>query len=357
MGESMLKVISFYLCTISTLNFALVASPTLSLSRQMKARIPDLSQVPDNSLWITERLDILGDKPISTIIFPGAHDADSSQITTLSPVCKGAISPWAVLSDLLGIAEAYSNSQSSAGTLPNLAKAGIRFFDLRVCAYDNNYYGAHGLISAPLFDDKLLGGLSRFAKENPQELIFVRFQSQGTAIEQVDSAQKFGDLFAKLFKGSLISDTDFTSNSTLNQVLTQGNVIAIWDLASPDTDYFWPSNDMPYSWPNSTDIETVLSRELAAINARPANSLYVSYMDMTPTLAYILDNLFSSLLDMEKNMNKATIGWLKKLPLETLAKFNIIAFDAVLFDPQLIDEIISANDKLWAPRNLRGFGG
>ena len=300
---------------------------------------------------MTNRANNLGNRPINQIKFPGAHDADSSQIVGDSTVCTGAVSPWAVVADLLGIADVFSNSQGVDGTLPALATSGIRFFDLRVCFFSNEFYGSHGFISDPIFENKLLGGLADFAKAHPQELIFVRFQSQGIAVENEAVAKRFALKLQSMFEDMLIPSTALEPTATLNSVLRQGNVIAIWDLDSVPTQPFWPGGWMPYSWPNATNIQTVFDRELAALKTRNPNEFFVSYMDLTPNLIYILGNLSSSLVDMEKAMNTATIAWFSNLPNSIKSQFNIIAFDAVLFDPALVDAIIQSND---SPRKLRG---
>lgn len=299
--------------------------------------------IEKHEFWLTDRLAAIGDKPIRNIAFPGAHDADSSQIGLFNDVCEGEISAWARLGDILGISSAYANTQGYSATMPALARAGIRFFDMRVCYYDNDFYGAHSLVSAPIFDEDLLGGFLGFAKSHPSELFFLRFQAQGSEIEQAHIAEEFANKFADEYADILISPENVSSKSSLTEVLSHGNVIAISGLNGLSPQKFWPKYSMSWSWPNTLDIEFAFEKELERINRRPGG-LYTTYLDLTPTTDYIKYNLFSSIIDLAQSINSESIKWLKELPKETRAKFNIIAFDAVLYDPELVEEIIAIND-------------
>lgn len=300
--------------------------------------------LPDNASWMTARIEKLGNRPINTILFPGSHDADSSQIGYFSPVCKGEISPWIALAGPTGVPAAYSNTQGVAASMAELAKVGIRFFDMRVCAQGGKYWGAHGLISAPIFDEKLLGGLLQFAKDHPQELFFLRFQEQGSEIREWDVSAEFGKEFEGEFAEVMVPPAGLSPTSTLNEVLAQGNLIAVWGLPSPVTRNYWSAPAMPFSWPNTLDVDTVIERELAAIHRRPAGTFFVSYLDLTPTEGFILKNLASSVIAMEVRMNEASLEWFLGLAPDIKSKFNIIAFDAVIFDFQLVEAIFNAND-------------
>jgi hypothetical protein len=107
------------------------------------------SLLADRASWMTDRLAVLGDRPLSALVLPASHD---------SAMYTEGIS-------LLG----QTQKLSLYGQLNN----GIRWFDLRPRWTGSKFVVSHGIIDGPDLSD-VLTDIARFADEGRRELILIK---------------------------------------------------------------------------------------------------------------------------------------------------------------------------------------
>jgi len=129
---------------------------------------------------------IEGNPRVVDIAMLGAHNAFSTGINARSSLDPNSRdmeflrdNPWTMMFGN-GLAARFARTQKSSPY--DLARRGVRFFDVRATFIDGEWYAAHGLVAAPLAD--CLGDLIRFMDETEGEVLVISFhQSLGGYID------------------------------------------------------------------------------------------------------------------------------------------------------------------------------
>jgi hypothetical protein len=133
----------------------------------------------------------------------GAHDAFSSGITGKSRFDPADASPFnnnAAMCFGSGLISRMAKAQVSGAY--DLLNRGVRYFDVRITRYDDNWYTFHGLISDKL-ETYLLDTL-RFLARNPGE--FIVFDIQHVNL----GGNTFGDLFTFIDSVKIRGDNELS---------------------------------------------------------------------------------------------------------------------------------------------------
>jgi hypothetical protein len=210
-------------------------------------------------------------------------------------------------------------------------KAGIRYFDLRVCdGFGVQFVTCHGLEGAPL--DEILTQTREFAESHPQEIVILDLNHHFD-LNTDDEAELIEETFARPDGSSLLipppycDPTDWnagicTDQLTLRTIREQGlgNVIANMQSDQDDTD-IGPALDIHFYgrhprlwgyWPirshfgADSDVSTVRDSVVDSLTHRETTNthqLFVEFLQTTPGAGYILTNPGGSLWDMAGQSN------------------------------------------------------
>jgi hypothetical protein len=310
-----------------------------------------------------------GSSRIVDIAMLGAHDAFSHAITTSSPVDPGEAEDSLLRNETLGkffdgVFVRLSKAQKSGAA--SLLEAGVRYFDVRVSYYQDNWYTKHGLIS-----DKLalyLDEIIEFLTDNPGE--FVIFDMQHIYF---DETVDYGDLFDFLGSHQVAGTSllDFIHYDPLalelgdlsyDIVTDNGTKAGLVILAKTPASLALPFHyergngdtavvNIRSLWHNTANTETLLTgiREEAAYLDTTVifeDILRVNQAQKTGVLSdgELWDTIFGwSLLDMAAKSNSVLIGesdfedWLEVMPIFMVdfanskkGDFNILANEKMI---------------------------
>jgi hypothetical protein len=135
------------------MNAALILVLVGAISAVAPAQIPSeraKAARDKHARWMEDRLEILGDRPLSRLVLPAAHDAGMYE--------SGLLKSLAQTQDL----DIYRQ----------LCR-GIRYFDLRPRWYDGKLFIHHGPVTGPEIG-KVLEAVRRFLAEGHRELIILK---------------------------------------------------------------------------------------------------------------------------------------------------------------------------------------
>ena len=288
-----------------------------------------------------------GTTRIVDIAMLGAHDAFSHKITTNSPVDPAEPSDSLLRQQTLakvadGAFVRLAKAQKSDAS--TLLKAGVRYLDVRLSWYENEWYTKHGLIS-----DKFslyLGQTIKFLTDNPGE--FVIFDMQHVYFDETVS---YTDLFDYLNTYEVADKalTDFINYDPLAMQLrdltydivtdsgTKGGVIILAKTAASVSLPFHYNRgngdtqviNIRSLWHNTSDTDTLLSGIRSEYDYLSNTVIYedifrVNQAQKTGALSGsdIWDTLLGwSLLDMANNSNTLLTtqedfnAWFSKMPI------------------------------------------
>ena len=169
----------------------------------------------DNNSWMSQLLD--SDK-LSSFVMPGSHDAGMSETHNCMP---------SILAEPL--------SQTQGLSIYNQAKAGSRYFDIRV-DYDKDrlitYHRTNGLgcSGQPLID--VLNQAVQFLRDNPSETLILTFSHTRNYEEHrpEDITKKVIDLMSLYpYNNYLFKNSTNIDLASLNLQQIRGKIIAVFD--------------------------------------------------------------------------------------------------------------------------------
>ncbi|NNK94785.1 MAG: hypothetical protein HKP41_10585 [Desulfobacterales bacterium] len=196
--------------------------------------VPSDSNCPAGySTWITDNIDILGNKKLTEISIPGSHDAGMYEANKCS--FAGVGGPTAC------------NTKTQEITVGQQLYCGVRYFDLRpVYTKDKEFYTGHftdklgnlGCLGGSL--DEILDEVEGFSSKNPRELVILKFSHYYDRMND-----KFGFSEPVLTELTELVQLKLSRlvkhNSSLNlmamsydDILAYGRIIAVFDELQTD---------------------------------------------------------------------------------------------------------------------------
>ncbi|MFA5235495.1 MAG: hypothetical protein WC399_01375 [Bacilli bacterium] len=299
----------------------------------------------------------------------GAHDAFSHLIKTDSPVDPGEAEDSLLRNETLGkfadgVFVRLARAQKSGAEA--LLSAGVRYFDVRLSYYENDWYIKHGLISGQL--SLYLDEMIPFLKENPGE--FIVFDLQHVYFTD---AVSYDDLFTYLetYEVDGTSLLDFIhynplavalGDLTYDQVTASGTEAGLVVLAKADADASLPYHyergngdtaviNIRSLWHETSDTATLLTGIRAEYDYLESTVIFddifrVNQAQKTGALggSDLWDTIFGwSLLDMANNSNDKLVHesdfstWLEEMPIfmvdfanSAKGDFNQLANEAII---------------------------
>jgi hypothetical protein len=93
----------------------------------------------DGSNWMSERLDLLGNRPLNRLVMPASHDA---AMYTVQDCVPGPGSSGGIIANAC-------NTQTQTGTILDQLEAGARYFDVRPVLWHGAFHTGHYLQYLP----------------------------------------------------------------------------------------------------------------------------------------------------------------------------------------------------------------
>ena len=289
-----------------------------------------VNSIYNNSSWMSQMLD---SSNLSSLVMPGSHDAGMSETHNCMP---------SIL--------AVPRSETQSLNILNQAKAGSRYFDIRV-DYDKDrlitYHRTDGwgCSGQPLGD--VLDQAVQFLRENSSETLILDFSHtrKYEDHEPEDITKRVSELLSSstynnyLFK----SDTNTIDLGLVNLKQLRGKIIIIMDYEysdyrNPEKGFFAPYNLPIFNeYSNTTDFSFMQKDQLEQLDMRGGLGKYNLFLlswTLTP------DSILGSVYGLSQIANSNLENGINKIKLG-LPKPNIIYLDYL--NPSLNRSIIDLN--------------
>lgn len=191
-----------------------------------------------------------------------------------------------------------------------------RYFDLRISTKPNDsthLYFVHGLFCEEITEP--LKEMLEFLLKNPSEFVIIDFQHfyDFETIHHEKLIQLFMQSFEKLIYGRDAAEANL-SQLTLNGARALNKqMLVIYRNGQNIPPQFYPSNDYPTPWPNSTSVRELQEYLDKRLMLRTPETGFISQCVLTPDVKYILPRFYSSLRQTcAKKVNKKMLGWIKE---------------------------------------------
>ncbi len=176
---------------------------------QSVADIADIERCktsPTYPSWMTDNADKLGQRPLSQVVIPGAHDALTGLYEENAPGAQ-----WMV--------------QTQDLNLWGLLQAGVRTFDLRFCTPDDKpseFYACHGGFYADkVTPESVISDLESFTNAHPQEILIVGWRWENPTGNDATRKQICSNFF-ETFRNILVPTT-VDGTATLEEIWSLPN--------------------------------------------------------------------------------------------------------------------------------------
>lgn len=244
--------------------------------------------------WMKQISQIIGNKPISTVMLPGSHDTGTYGINDNSEIANDIsdeIKFWLAL-DPLKMQHLRNWSMAQNIDMTTQLSLGIRYFDLRLCESSTGGLETCHAISAATIPD-LLSQAGTFLNDpnHNQEIIILDFNHL-YSISNNDIDQLVL-LLKNAFGNKIASAKSFLPNSLLSTFWSQHKqVIVIIDSdyaikAYPDI--FWPENTIYSAYIDQQTASGIEQGMLDALASRDPATLFVLQAQETPSDQTIID--------------------------------------------------------------------
>ncbi|XP_023333041.1 PI-PLC X domain-containing protein 3 isoform X2 [Eurytemora carolleeae] len=277
----------------------------------------------------------------SSLCIPGSHDSFTS---SLVPGCiPGPDQPELIrklAKDFPRIAQhiLYRWSFTQHKDVVYQLENGIRYFDIRLVAVNDEFVIIHCLFGEPI--QNILSKIKLFLQENPGEIVILDFQHlynftpENNMELENHVKQEFGESICPCPQDPGEVSLDFM-NSFRFQV--------ICFHPRPISRLFWPRYLAPNPWANTTSSAKLKRFLTKGLDERPKGLLFISQGVFTPQLSTIIFHCFSDLEhSCTRRCNRTVRSWLNK----TRSKPNIVITDFVLCNKcscDIINKIIRLN--------------
>lgn len=315
--------------------------------------------------WMGRLKTAIENRPLRSVILPGAHDCATYSLTNksrygsdlqsvkalralsaigLGKVTRGIVATWAIC--------------QSADTETQLQQ-GVRYFDLRIASLNDSFYIWHGLCGDPA--ETVFVAMADYARKHPTEILILDLWPHHFNNFQLHHHKQFCDMLIRLFGDMLCRTSVLNPWSTVGQFwASKTNVICIYAPPEPNPehgDVWWsPTDCLDSYWPNHCkNPEHWLKWAAVHVRERPTTKpLWVLQGVITPDAGIITKfNGVGSIADLAHRLNPKAVHFLTET-----ANFdhNIVMLD--FYDNCTIIEAIYWCNMGGQPifSNLRGFG-
>ncbi|CAF0870263.1 unnamed protein product [Didymodactylos carnosus] len=299
--------------------------------------------------WMKNLPEHLHTEPISKIAIPGSHDSFSYYLTSSAgPNLTPALRRLSYI--LPSFIRNWSKTQQ--WTFTEQLMNGIRYFDLRVCLKNDQFYFVHGLLG-----DTVIHGLNEikeFLDKYDKEIVLLDFNHFYSFDENFMCHEQFLTIIHQIFGKKLCTTIKLINECTFNHLWeNKQQVILLYEL-HPDQQcqkhmdrvgHFFQICDSP--WPNTANIDQLFIYLDKAMQ-KPRSSACINVVQglVTPDGAMIRRSLFNSLESVARIVNQRLCEWIKqrKRDPSNVNGVNIVICDFVnLYD--FSDIVIQLNYK------------
>ncbi len=281
-----------------------------------------------------EQSEIKGNRRVIDIAMLGAHDAFTAGMLASSPANRQELP--AVLATLLRpFRRAVRRiSRAQCASAYELARRGVRYFDVRVTWDGQNFFATHGLLTGEL--EGYIRGLLQFLSETEGELLVVDIQH--TYLKGSGMPELFAWLDAVRVEGkSLLDYVRFDPAEVPLEALsyrqaTRGGsgvvLLAEWESDKADRRHYIREDSIRSEWHNTTRfgklfacIRAEYARLCADRNAVDWQRFRVNQAVVTPSLTSLRRFAKATLLGEGRRLNAELIRqadfaqWLEALPI------------------------------------------
>lgn len=299
----------------------------------------------DNSNWMRDNYQYLSSKPLNQIPMLATHDSGSYAIKEDSPFCRGEAIAGRVSINFEYL-EQNSRKVNLTKTQPeNLLKQlnyGVRYFDIRVCYYNGQFYTNHYYLSDNYTN--VVPQITEFLKLHPRELVILDFDKHLYAESSVTGYLdgKEMDLFITTlnenFKPFIVSPKKIKELpvTLYSKLLQHGNLVLLTSnpylLKNYSNLFFDRNRNVDSRWANQADADLLmnyLEKNVIPTWDSPRYRSKLKVLQSQVTMPNNWEMLLwqqNSLLDLAKNqtnpllLNKLNTDWQNQ-------RFNIIMTD------------------------------
>jgi IPT/TIG domain len=332
--------------------------------------------------WMTDMPPSFANLPLNRVVLPGTHDSGTYALgafdMTYGPGMEPAIiysmdnitnativgglleylatGPWLLLSPL-GLAAVVIGFIAKIGVPYEMLEwsvaqdldtttqlnEGIRYFDLRVAAYENSFFLVHGMYSVSV--ESVLQQVAAFVGQNPKEIVILDFNHFYCMTQELH--QLLVGMISEYLGSRLALRTALSPTSTVQSFWTAGTPVVVLyggdqagdpicaassgaDVVVSQNAFLWPQSWITSNWPEARDATALFNFLNQDVQARPSSEFYVLQGILTPDLTMIVVGLLhrgpASLLELGEETSPQVIDW----AYTQWAKFglNIIIVDA-----------------------------
>ncbi|EFC48287.1 predicted protein [Naegleria gruberi] len=320
--------------------------------------------------WMQDLLSKIGNTPITKLKIPATHDSATYNVSTSQDYSSDTLSDPSMLliPQLVQIFQAYGlNTQrvkqfvapwfkNQECSIYQQLNHGIRHLDLRVCKQstgttaETKYVACHGIVSVTIAN--VLRQVKQFLNENKKEIVTLDFNHLYGFSTQNDHLEFVNMSRTILGSDLLINPSQFTTNSTLNQIFTTSQRVFFYYVHTATVINYgsqfnlFPSWKIDTRWANKQDMTSLKTEILVELNSRTDFRYgFVSQIVMTPDLNMMVNGLFESPKSVKElaTMNYGVIPtWISNdLP---DSKMNVVNADYYhLFGDDFVSAVIAQN--------------
>ncbi|XP_050310327.1 PI-PLC X domain-containing protein 3-like [Anthonomus grandis grandis] len=234
--------------------------------------------------------------PLNLLAIPGSHDSFTVDITKDSDVSPDGEDILKKLDFLTIVRTIMANWSKTQGyNVLEQLKAGIRFFDLRLCRNykDDKLYFCHSMYSTEV--TAVLSDMVSFLESHPKEVVILdcqHFYNFTTATHD-----EVIQLLKVTFNDKLVPFQSTMSSITLENLAEQKKqVLVIYrDQKQANQDLLWPSTSFPTPWYDTMNTSNLITDLNSGLQSRSYSSGYISQLVLTPSVDDYLQNLLTTL--------------------------------------------------------------
>lgn len=292
-----------------------------------------------NKQWMEREQGHISHLPLTQVALPGSHDAGTWDIDCLSPWSPSRKEWWVKLARMFPfVTMQYAITQNYP--VEEQAMRGIRYFDLRVCAYVKNGQKSYRFVHGMLGGDFMQGikRLCKFARENTKEILIlnVRETDSFTDDDHVHLQQEFFNAARE----RLATVQHFSPVTRVRDFwASDRNVIVIYPNADPKYG-LWPTSTITTKWPNMTNAAQCLAyldKQMTTRNVN-RNQLYNLQACLTPNEDWVMKHPLTSTRQLAGSINALMVPNFHKWR----GKLNCIMVDVIEY-PGMVNAIIALN--------------
>lgn len=213
----------------------------------------------DYSNWMSDVLD--EDQLIIDVAMLGAHDIFSNNIdifSELDPFVTDTIMQGFTGFLVKGFIVKQSVTQIS--TAEDLLKSGVRYFDIRLSFYEDNWYTKHNYISEDF--SLLTPQIIQFLEDNTGEFLILDFQHISgldyNSLEDYLSFKQMLDDNGLLDYAYITDDPNTVTYGDITNNKTESKVIIISKFAESENDILYYNETIRSNWADSDDFDYVI---------------------------------------------------------------------------------------------------